>query len=254
MRRLHSLIGVISILLATAGAAGAQSNGNGNGNGEGEDFVRDVLAKVFGPNWNIFAHAGPSTSGRFLLQGAVGPNFGQRALRADDSFHLGGGVGVDLLPRVGFRLSYTYTNSDLVFRTDDGDGSETFDADDGGSMKTHLVAMELIRYMLPARVFITPYGSAGLVGAWWMLDQESAMITPSGGATQFRVGALASFGLQMRLAGGLHTRLEVTSASVRNPFTGSESFRALGGDTIDEPGRVNKTDFRVAAIYSFGRP
>jgi hypothetical protein len=79
-------------------------------------------------------------------------------------------------------------------------------------------------------------------------------VAAGGSSTQFRFGALASFGVQFKIGGGVHGRLEIASQSVRNPFTGDESFLASGANTIDEPGRVNKTDFRFAILHSFGKP
>ena len=160
---------------------------------------------------------------------------GERALRGEDGFNLGAGVGVDLMPRLGLRLSYTYASSNLAFRTDDGDGSNALDIDDVGKLRSHAAAVEFLRYVLPTRAAITPYGSAGFVGVWWMLDDESAFVVAPTGATQFRFGALATIGLQLRLAERLSTRFEATSSTVRNPFTGNESFQALGGVTVDEP-------------------
>jgi hypothetical protein len=108
--------------------------------------------------------------------------------------------------------------------------------------------------MLPSAAKVTPYVSAGLLGNWWVLDQETSMAVPSGGDTQFRGGALGSFGLQVRATRNLDLRAEVASHTARNPFTGRESFRAMGGTTIEEPSRVGRTDFRFAILYSFGKP
>jgi opacity protein-like surface antigen len=234
---------------AVAPTTARAQNGNDN-----DETIRNLFSALFGPNWNVFAHGGASTNGRFLLQGPVAPSGGQRALRADNSFNVGAGAGVDLLPRVGVRLSYTYTDSDLSYRTDDGDGSEVLDVDDTGALRSHIAAIEIIRYMFPARNTVTPYASAGVLGTWWVLDEESLLVTAAGGSTQFRFGALASFGVQFNIGGGVHGRLEVASQSVRNPFTGDQSFLAAGATTIDEPGRVTKTDFRLVLVHRFGTP
>lgn len=248
LQRVGLVAGTIACFASVPTTTRAQ-NGNDN-----DETIRHLFSALFGPNWNVFAHGGASTNGRFLLQGPVAPSGGQRALRADNSWNVGGGAGVDLLPRVGVRLSYTYTNSDLSYRTDDGDGSEVLDVDDTGSLRSHIAAIEIIRYMFPARTSLTPYASAGVLGTWWVLDEESLLVTAGGGSTQFRFGALASFGVQFTIGGGVHGRLEIASQSVRNPFTGDESFLAAGATTIDEPGRVNKTDFRLAILHSFGTP
>jgi hypothetical protein len=247
--RTSRLIGAGMLLLYVA----APTTSNAQATQDAENGVTNLFRALFGPNWNLFAHGGLSTNGRFMLQDATAIGGGQRALKTEDAFNVGIGAGVDLLPRTGFRLSYTFMSSDLVFRTDKGDGSELFDVDDGGTLQGHTAAIELVRFMLPPQSFITPYATAGLLGTWWVLDDESAMVGASGGSTQFRLGALASFGFQAALGDGFSARLEVASASVRNPFTGNESFEAFGGSTIDEPGRVNHTDFRLAVVYSLGK-
>lgn len=243
------------LILAGAGAgraAAAQSDGGANKERETEDFVQDVVGALFRPNWNIYMNAGAATHGRYLLQ-RMAPLSGERSLRSEDAFTVGVGAGVDFLLRSAFRVSYTFSESDLEFRTDDGDGSEQFDVEDMGLLQRHVAAVEVLRYMFPARSAITPYGSAGLVGAWWVLDESSAAVTAAG-STQFRLGALATFGLQVQLTPYSGARFEVVTSSIRNPFTGSDSYRAQGGVTIDEPTRVSQTDFRLAAVYYFSEP
>ena len=248
MRTLRWLLVDMICLLVAAPTAGAQA---ANG---GDDTFGDVLRLIVGPNWNLFAHTGVSTHGRFMLQRPTGAGSGERALRSEDAFTVGVGVGGDFLLRQGFRIGYAYTTSDLAFRTDNGDGSDGLDLDDGGTLHSHLIAAELIRYVLPARASFTPYGTVGLLGAWWVLDAEPGLVTTEGGSTQFRLGALATFGMQARVSDVLSARVELASATVRNPFTGSDSFRALGGTTIDEPTRVTKNDFRLVGIYYLGKP
>jgi opacity protein-like surface antigen len=233
------------VLSADAEAQGAN---------DGEDLTRDVLRAILGPDWNLFVHGGLTTNGRFVLQRPAATPLRERALSGGDGFNIGVGVGVDILPRVGWRGSYTYSESDLEFRSDDGDGSSTLDLDDVGFLQTHFATLEIVRYVLPTQASITPYGSAGLVAAWWMLDgDETSLVETVGGSTQFRFGALATFGVQFRMSESWNARIEYASASVRNPFTGGESFRALGGVTIDEPTRVNKSDIRLVGVYHFGK-
>ncbi|HSL69601.1 MAG TPA: outer membrane beta-barrel protein [Longimicrobiales bacterium] len=212
---------------------------------------RDEDSIQLGSNWNLFLHGGLTTHGRFALQRpGIG---GERALRTEDGFNIGGGVGVNIMSRMGLRLSYTAGSSDLVFRTDNGDESENLDLDNVGTLQSHVAAIEIVRYVLRSSATINPYGSAGFVGTWWVLDEESQFVAPAGGDTQFRLGAIASLGLQARLTDDLDLRVEAASGSIRNPFTGRDSFRALGGTTIEEPTRVNKTDFRLVGVYNFGR-
>jgi hypothetical protein len=220
---------------------------------EADDFVHDVLGALFGPNWSLFVHGGFGNSGRFLLQRPAGSNGGERALRGADAFSLGGGAGVDVLPRIGFRLDYTYTSNDLIFRTDNGDGSEDLDLSAIGTLQSHVATAEVVRYMLSNSVAVTPYASVGLAASWWVLDQGSAALAPAGGNSQFRMGALASVGMQAKVSEHFGVRLEAATASLRNPFTGRDSFRADGGTTVDEPTRVRQSDFRFIAFYKFGK-
>jgi hypothetical protein len=225
-------------------------------NGEPEDFVRDVLGAIFGPNWNLSVHGGLTRHGTFLLQRPDDATSvdQERAVRTEGGYDIGGAAGVDILLRTGLRLSYTFASADLAFRDYSGDDSGVLDRDELGTLESHVAAVEIIRYMLPPSVAITPYATAGLVGAWWVLEDEAVMIEPTGGRTQFRVGGLVTIGMQANLTDALAVRLEASSASVRNPFTGRESYRANDGTTIDEPGRVGKSDYRFALVYSFGRP
>jgi hypothetical protein len=220
---------------------------------EAQDFVRDVLRALLGPNWNLFAQAGATTSDRFLLQQAANPIDGQRALESATGFAIGGGAGVDILLRTGFRASYTYTSSTLNFRTNNGDGSKALNIDDVGTLKSQTLALELIRYMLPWRASINPYGTLGIQGTWWLLDEKSPLVTGIGAATPFSVSPLFSFGFQFNVIQKFSGRLEATLSSGHNPFTGNRSFRSFAGPAIDEPSGLNRTSFRLAAVYHFGR-
>jgi opacity protein-like surface antigen len=251
MRKMRSyMIGLICCTLLLPAHVTAQEQKE-----DAEDFVNDVLKAILGPNWNLFAHTGVASNGRFLLQrvSVAGLATGERTLRGDGGFSVGLGAGVDILLRQGVRLDYTYSSSDLNFREDNGDGSRLLDLDGVGKLQSHMASIELIRYRLPARAAITPYGTAGLTGTWWVMDSD-ALMNVAGGSTQFRFGALGSIGLQVKLSDRMNVRMEAASASVHNPFTGPESYRALNGTTIDEPTRVTKSDFRIAAVYNFGKP
>jgi hypothetical protein len=218
-----------------------------------QDFVRDVLRAVFGPNWNLFAQGGATTSDRFLLQQAANPAEGERALESATGFALGGGAGVDILLRTGLRASYTYGWSNLNFRTNNGDGSKALNIDDVGTLKSQTLAVELIHYMLPWRASINPYGTLGIQGTWWLLDSKSPLVTGVGAATPFSISPLFSFGVQVTASQRWSARLEATLAGGHNPFTGNRSFRSTAGPVIDEPSGINRTDFRLAAVYHFGK-
>jgi opacity protein-like surface antigen len=221
---------------------------------QAQDFVRDVLRPLLGPNWNLFAQGGFTADDRYVLQRAVSPIDGERALQSSNGFNVGGGAGVDVLLRVGVRASYTFTSSELNFKTNNGNGSDALNIDDVGTLKSHTATLEVMSYMLPVRASINPYGTLGIRGTWWVLDEKSPLVTSSGASTPFGIGMLFSFGVQFKVIDKLSGRLETTLSSGHNPFTGNKSFRALSGPTIDEPSSVNRTDFRLAAVYHFGRP
>jgi hypothetical protein len=220
---------------------------------QAENFVHDVLGALLKPNWNGFVHGGLTRDDRFVLQRAANTIDGQRALRSSTGFNIGGGAGIDILLRMGLRASYIYQSSDLKFKTDDGTGSGLLDIDDVGTLKAHTATLEVMRYMLPARAAITPYGTLGIQGTWWVLDEKSALVSSSGASTPFSGSPLFSFGVQFAAGEKLSGRLEATLSSGHNPFTGNNAFRALSGPTIDEPTGVSRTDYRVALVYHFGK-
>jgi hypothetical protein len=231
---------------------------------EVDNYARELLHAIIGPNWNIGTYAGPATNGRYLLQRPDGAATGdpQRALKGEGGFVFGASAGVDILVRHGLRLSYTYTSHDLAFRDDSGDDSEALDLEGLGDLNSHVAAIEILRYLLPPRAKVTPYAVGGLIGSWWKLDtgadtsavQGTTLLRPAGGGTEFRLGVIGGVGLKVKVTDRFDMRLEMASSSVGNPFSGGDSFRALGGTTIDEPGRVGRTDFRLAAVYSFAKP
>ena len=217
-------------------------------------FVHGVMRALLGPNWNLFAQGGVTTSDRLLLAQAPNPSDGLRSLQTATGYDFGGGVGVDILLRTGVRLSYDYGSSNLNFRTNNGDGSKALNIDDVGRLKSQTLALELIHYMLPTRASINAYGTLGVHGTWWLLDEKSPTITGVGAATPFSFSPLFSFGVLVKPSHHWSARLEATLAGGRNPFTGNRSFRSLAGPVIDEPTSLNRTDFRLAAVYHFGKP
>ncbi len=216
------------------------------------DFVRDVLKGLFGPNWNVFAQGGIATSERYLLQQAVDPVAGQRALESATGYSVGAGAGVDVLLRMGFRASYTFSSSNLNFRTDNGTGSGALDINDVGRLKSNTIALEVMRYMLPSRAVITPYATLGIQGTWWSLTENSPLVR-NNGANPWSISPLFAFGMQYKPSQQWGARLEANLSGGHNPFTGSKSFTSLAGPAIDEPSSINHTDFRLAGAYYFGK-
>lgn len=232
---------------AISGAQAADSTKN-----QAQVFVHDVLHALLGPYWNLFLTGGATTSDRFLLQQATNPSDGQRSLQSVTGFEFGGGAGVDILLRTGIRASFTYASTGLNFRTNNGDGSNSLNINDVGTVKSQTLALELIHYMLPWRESINPYGTIGLHGTWWLLDSKSPLVTGVGAATPFSVSPLFSFGVQFNATHKLSGRLEATLSGGHNPFTGNRSFRSFAGPVIEESSSVNRTEFRLAAVYHFG--
>jgi len=220
---------------------------------QAQDFMHDVLGALFTPNWNLFAHGGWATSDRFLLEQAANPADGQRSLESNHGYNVGIGAGIDILLRMGFRGSYTFTSSQLKYRTDNGDGSSLLDVDDVGTLMTHTASLEVMRYMLPSRSSFTPYGTLGIQGTWWALDEKSPLVSSTGASTQFSLSPLFAFGVQFKATDKWSGRFEASLAGGHNPFTGENSFRGLAGPNIDEPTSVSRTDFRFAAVYHFSR-
>lgn len=216
------------------------------------ESISDVVKALLGPNWNAFLHGGFTRGDRFSLQHAASTLDGQRALRSSTGFNVGVGGGVDLLLRMGLRASYTFASNDLNFRTDDGNGTDALDIDDVGTLKSHTLELEVMRYMLPSRASFTPYGTLGFHTTWWQLDEESPLVT-SNGASPFSYGPLFSFGVQFKATEKFSGRLEASLSSGHNPFTGNKSFRALSGPTIDEPTSIGRSNYRLAGVYHFGR-
>ena len=221
---------------------------------EAQDFVHDVLQALLKPNWNLFAHTGFAENDRFLLQQAVDPSLGKRALETSNGFNIGAGAGVDILLRMGFRASYAFTSSQLNYKTDNGTGSNALNIDDVGTLMTHTVALEVMRYMLPARSAFTPYGTLGIQGTWWALNQKSPLVDAGAASNPLSISPLFSFGVQFKASDKWSGRLEASLASGRNPFTGNKSYRALAGPSIDEPTNIGRTDFRLAGVYHFSKP
>ena len=139
-----------------------------------QNFMRDVVGHLFGPHWNMFLHSGWTTSDRLVLQQAAAPVDAQRSLETSSGFNVGGGAGVDILAHMGLRFNYTYTSSDLNFKTDHGNGANTLDINGVGTLQSHTIALEVMRYMLPARAAFNPYGTLGVQGTWWAAEREVA--------------------------------------------------------------------------------
>jgi hypothetical protein len=222
---------------------------------ESDNVITDVMRGLMvGPNWNMFLQGGFTNSERFLLQQATAPAAGQRSLQTAGGYNVGGGFGVDLLLHLGLRANYSYGSSDMKYRTDNGNGSSALNVDDVGRLQSHTVTLEALRYMLTTRSVVSPYGGLGIQATWWALDEKSPLVTSNGAGTPFGISPLFSFGVQAKASNHWSGRLEAVMAGGHNPFTGKTSFQSNAGQTIDEPGSINQTSFRLAVVYHFGRP
>jgi hypothetical protein len=220
---------------------------------QAKDFMHDVLWGLLGPKRNVFAQGGFTTDDRFVLQRAINTIDGERSLEGSGGYNFGLGVGVDFLLRQGIRASYSYASRSLDFKTNNGNGSDALDINGVGTLTSNTISLEVMRYMLPARAAFTPYGTIGIQGTWWSLNEKSLLVSSNGAGTQFTASPIFSFGVQFKATSQWSGRLEATLASPRNPFTGNKAFRALSGPTIDEPTSVGHTDYRFAVVYNFAK-
>ena len=244
MRSVKSLAAVCTFLLPFLNVGSVKAQG----------LYEDSTKWVFGlSGWTLELHGGASRYGRFLLESpnADPADRTQREVTASGGFALGGAIAATVLPRTQARLAFTHSSTDLDYRDDTGNGSASLDLDGIGGLASEVVALELTRFLVQENSVAVPYASAGFVGAWWVLDDAASIVTAPGG-TQFRWGGTATVGVQFRVASAFRFRFEAATASIGNPFKGSDSFITDVGRTIDEPNRVTKRDFRIAFAYVFG--
>lgn len=245
---------VVAALLCSLVALPTSSNAQApDSTKEDIQTVHDLFKALLGPHWNLFLQGGATRGDRFSLQRAANTLDGQRALRSSTGYNVGVGGGMDILLRLGLRASYTFTSHNLNYKTDDGTGSDALNIDDVGRVKSSTLEFEIMKYMLPSRAAVTPYGTLGFHTTWWSLDEKSPLVT-SNGTTPFSYGPLFSFGVQVKATDHFSGRLEASLSSGHNPFTGNKSFRALSGPTIDEPTSVSRSNYRIAGVYHFGKP
>ena len=244
MRKLSLLlIGSLCFSVAAPSGAAAQQKE------QPEDFMKDVVKQIFGPNWNLYLQGGVSTGSRFLLQRPVGIA-GEQSVETKTGWNVGAGVGGDYLLRQGYRFYYLYGSNNIRFRTNNGDGSSNLDIDTDAKLHSNTLGIDLIRYLLPARAPITPYGTLGVLGNWYGLD-TSPLVQAPGGTSQFSLGASIAFGLQARPWDQVGLRLEASSLTIGNPFTGKRSFRTIGAVPFDEPSSIGRWDYRLVGVYYF---
>lgn len=204
------------------------------------------------PSYTLEAFGGLGQYGRLLLQGAPG-TIEQRELRGNTGFAFGGAVGANLFPRTALRLGVSHTSADLEYNDDTGDSSDLLDLHGIGTLGSTVLSLEVMRYIFPEKVRLTPYLTAGYGVTWWNLSNEGVNGVLIGNGTEFRSGAVAALGLQYHVTRDIAVRLEATGQRMGNPFSGTDSFIPRTGFTIDEPTHVRHSIYKLDVAYTFGR-
>jgi opacity protein-like surface antigen len=240
--------------LAVATPAGAQSANN-------DSLVTSMLDMVMDPSrWHLSLHGGAGSFGNFLLQQTP---LGAVALRANRSFAFGGGGGFDIDDNSQIKLDYTYTGSNLKYRDWTGTGSDLLNVSDLGRLQSNVVSLEADHYFVGSRSLVSPYAGFGVAGAWSHLSPDvvptsvflnapTQFLQTPGGSQKFGFGATANLGAQVRLTQEFFARLEWATMNTPNPFNGNRSFQSPF-ITYDQPSRVSKNEWRVAAVYYLGK-
>jgi opacity protein-like surface antigen len=246
--RLSTRMFALACSVAVASPVGAQHTTNTTN----DAYVTDmVTALTDASRWSLSGNLATNRYGTFLMQNVEG---GERALRGDNHFGWGLGAGFDITDKLGLRLGWTYTNTNMQFKDYSGGGSDFLDSDDLGKLKSNIAALDVVHYFVGSRSLIAPYAGAGVAGVWSSLGPDGpALITP-GGSQQFHMGINANVGVQVRVIPQLFGRVEWNTMGTRNPFNGNRSYKATNGITFDEPSRINKTEWRFAAAYYFAEP
>lgn len=243
--RLGTRMLVIACGVIGSSPAAAQNTTN-------DAYVTDMVDHLTdAARWSFAGNVGTSRYGSFLMQNVPG---GERSLRGDRHFTWGLAAGYDISDQLGFRLGWSYTNTNMRFKDFSGSGSELLDSDDLGKLKSNVAALDVVHYFVGSRSLIAPYAGAGVAGVWSALSSDGPALLAPGGSQQFNIGVNASLGVQVRVIPQLFGRLEWNSMATHNPFNGNRSYKASSGDTFDEPSRVTKSEWRFAAAYYLGNP
>jgi hypothetical protein len=166
---------------------------------------------------------------------------------------LGLAAGFDITDKLGMRLGWTYTNTNMQFKDYSGTGSDFLDSDDLGKLKSNIAALDVVHYFVGSRSLSrrTPVPALPACG------RHSV---PRAAAHHPRRLAAVPHGHQCerRRADSDHPS-DVRAHRVEHhgdaePIHGNRSYKSTVGDTFDEPSRINKTEWRFAAAYYFGEP
>jgi opacity protein-like surface antigen len=238
--------------LAVATPAGAQSANN-------DTLVTSLIGMITDASrWHLSLNGGAGSFGNFLLQQTP---LGAVAIRGSRTFAFGGGGGFDIDANSQVRLNYTYTGTNLQYRDWRGIGSNLLNVSNLGKLSSNVVSLEADHYFVGSRSLVSPYAGFGVAGIWSHLSpdittntlNQTVFLTTPGGSQQFGFGATANLGAQVRITDEFFARAEWNTQNTPNPFNGNRAFQSPTGVTYDQPSRVSKNEWRLAAAYYFGK-
>jgi len=210
------------------------------------------------PAFTIEIYTGFSTFSRFIEQHVLIdddelPPLGERSLKADVAYILGGSLGAWIRDGTAVRLGYTWATTEFDYDDTSGLDRSLLDLDDLNSLNTHIISLEVVQLIFGTRR-LSPYIIAGINGEFWVLgdrNRTDAILTTDG--SQFRWGANGGVGLQYRASSRVALRIEANSFLLGSPFRGRTAFRPASGLTFDKPDDISMPRYTLGLIYSFQR-
>lgn len=234
------------LLAATPGDAAAQRRGRPSG------------GPWRTPAFTIEAYTGFATFSRFLEEHVLTGNnvfpLGQRSVKADVAYTLGGALGAWIWDGTAVRIGYTWATTDFDYEDTSGLDRDLLDRDGLNNLNTHIIGLEVLQLVLDPRSRVTPYILAGINGEFWVLGnrkRNDAIVTTDG--SQFRWGGSAGIGLQVNASRPLAIRIEAARYILGNPFRGRTAFRPETGLVFDKPDNVTMPRYTLGLVYTFMR-